>query len=97
MDRNDTITTSYNHSINLVERKNMIITGVKKIDNFDSEEFLIETNMGFLIIKGTELELVKLDTMQGNVSIKGTIISFSYIDDYKNKSKENSIINRLFK
>ncbi len=97
MERNEGIVNSYNHSINLVERKNMIITGVKKIDNFDSEEFLIETNMGYLVIKGTELELVKLDTMQGNISIKGTVISFSYIDDYKNKTKENGIINRLFK
>ena len=53
--------------------------------------------MGHLIIKGTDLDLVKLDTMQGNVSIKGTIISFSYVEDYKNKNKENSILNRLFK
>ena len=97
MDKIEGIVNNYNHSINVVERKNLIVTGVKKIENFDSEEFLIETNMGFLVIKGNELELIKLDTMQGNVSIKGTIISFSYIDDYKNKTKENSIINRLFK
>ena len=49
------------------------------------------------LIKGSDLELVKLDTMQGNVSIKGTIISLSYIDDYKNKSRDTSILNRLFK
>ena len=53
--------------------------------------------MGYLVIKGTDLELVKLDTMQGNVSIKGTIISFNYIEDNKLKGKENSIFNRLFK
>ena len=97
MDNKDNLVNSYNHSINIVERKNLIVTGVKKIENFDSEEFLLETVMGNLIIKGTDLELVKLDTMQGNVSIKGTIISFSYIEDYKNKIKDNSILNRLFK
>ena len=97
MDKVDNLVNNYYHSVNMVERKNMIVTGVKKIDNFDSEEFLLETNMGHLIIKGTDLDLVKLDTMQGNVSIKGTIISFSYVEDYKNKSKENSILNRLFK
>lgn len=97
MDKVDNLVNNYNHSVNMVERKNMIVTGVKKIDNFDSEEFLLETNMGHLIIKGTDLDLVKLDTMQGNVSIKGTIISFSYVEDYKNKNKENSILNRLFK
>lgn len=97
MNKVDNLVNNYNHSVNMVERKNMIVTGVKKIDNFDSEEFLLETNMGHLIIKGTDLDLVKLDTMQGNVSIKGTIISFSYVEDYKNKNKENSILNRLFK
>lgn len=97
MDKVDNIVGNYNHSINIVERKNLMVTGVKKIDNFDSEEFLLQTTMGYLVIKGTDLELVKLDTMQGNVSIKGTIISFSYIEDNKLKGKENSIFNRLFK
>lgn len=53
--------------------------------------------MGYLVIKGTDLELVKLDTMQGNVSIKGLVISYTYVDDHKTKDKENSIFNRLFK
>ncbi len=97
MDKVDNIVGNYNHSINIVERKNLMVTGVKKIDNFDSEEFLLQTTMGYLVIKGTDLELVKLDTMQGNISIKGTIISFNYIEDNKLKVKENSIFNRLFK
>lgn len=97
MDKTDNLVGNYAHSVNLVERKNMIITGVKKIENFDSEEFLLETSMGYLVIKGTDLELVKLDTMQGNVSIKGLVISYTYVDDYKAKDKENSIFNRLFK
>jgi len=88
----------YNHTINLIERKNVNISGVKKIDSFDSEEFLIETIMGYVVIKGNSLELIKLDTMQGIVSIKGVINSFSYIDENINKkTRENSVISRLFK
>ena len=88
---------NYNHAINLVERKNMLITGVKKIDNFDSEEFLMDTVMGYLVIKGKDLELLKLDTMQQTVSIKGQINSYAYIENAKTKEKENGFINRLFK
>ena len=88
---------NYNHAINLVERKNMLITGVKKIDNFDSEEFLMATVMGYLVIKGKDLELLKLDTMQQTVSIKGQINSYAYIENAKSKEKENGFINRLFK
>ncbi len=87
----------HNHTINLVERKNMLVTGVKKIDNFDSEEFLMDTVMGYLVVKGKDLELLKLDTMQQTVSIKGQINSMAYIENVKNKEKDTSIISRLFK
>ena len=65
--------SNYNHNITINERKNIVISGVKKIDSFDDEEFLLETSMGYLIIKGTSLEIIKLDTYQGNVSIKGKV------------------------
>ena len=51
MDKQDTI-SNYNHGISLLERKNLVITGVKKIENFDSNEFLLDTLQGFLSIKG---------------------------------------------
>ncbi len=96
MDKEHTI-NNYNHSINVLERKNILVTGVKKIESFDDEEFLMETVMGFLVLKGEGLELLKLDTLQGNVSIKGLLKSFSYLDENMKKEKENSIISRLFK
>ena len=51
MDKQDSI-NSYNHGISLLERKNLVITGVKKIENFDSEQFLLDNIMGFLLMKG---------------------------------------------
>lgn len=88
---------SFNHGISINERKTIYITGVLKINSFDDQEFLLETNMGFLAIKGEQLELIKLDTKDGIVSIKGALISLSYIDELKKTNKENSIINKLFK
>lgn len=88
---------SFNHSVNIIERKNILITGVKKVDSFDNEEFLVETIMGYLVLKGDDLELVKLDTLQGTVTIKGFIKSFDYLEDNTKKEKEGSIFNRLFK
>lgn len=97
METKEAIINNYNHSITITERKNLLITGVKKIENFDSEEFLLETVMGFLVVKGEDLELVKLDTLAGNVSIKGLIKGFSYMDDNKKTKDNNSVFNRLFK
>ena len=97
MDKHDNSMSSYNHGISLFERKNLVITGVKKIENFDSNQFILETVMGFMIIKGSDLELVKLDTLQGHVTIKGLINSMTYAEENSKKEKEESIFSRLFK
>ena len=88
---------NYNHSISLLERKTLVITGVKKIENFDDKHFLLETTMGFMVVKGIELELIKLDTLAGTVTIKGTINSIEYIIDSTKKKSEDSVFSRLFK
>lgn len=88
---------NFNHGITISERKSIIVSGVKKIDSFDNEEFLMDTTLGSLVIKGEELEIIKLDTYQGNVSLKGKINSVFYADSSTRKEKENSFFNKLFK
>ena len=83
-----------NHIIKLTDRKNIIISGIKKINSFDEKEFDLDSVMGSIIIKGANLEMIKLDTIEGNVSIKGQINSFTYSDT---NDKESSILTKLFK
>ena len=83
-----------NHNINIMQRKNIVISGVKKVESFDEKEFLLSTNMGYLKINGGSLEIVKLDTLTGDINIKGKIDSLKYLDSTKNKE---SLINKLFK
>ena len=97
MDKDNASINNYNHSISLLERKTLVITGVKKIENFDNLHFLLETSMGFMIVKGNDLELIKLDTLAGNVTIKGSIDSINYIMESTKKNKEESVLSRLFK
>ena len=97
MDKTKELENTFNHGISISERKSIIISGVKKIESFDNEEFFMETTLGFLVIKGEELEIIKLDTYQGNVSIKGRVDSLAYIESSSKKDKENSIITKLFK
>ena len=97
MDKVKDMENTFNHGISVAERKNVIVTGVKKIESFDNEEFLMDTTLGYLSIKGSELEIIKLDTYQGNVSIKGHIDSFNYLDSYSKNDKDNSFISKLFK
>ena len=89
------VSSNLNHSFSVSERKNIIISGVVKIESFDNEEFLIETVQGYMLIKGDNLDVVKLDTYQGNVTIKGKIDSISYIEE--TGKKESSVFSKLFK
>ena len=96
MDRTITNVISGNHELKMVDRSQILFTGIKKIDSFDNEEFLIESTMGIILLKGENLEIIKLDTHDGNVKIKGKINSIAYLDD-KPKNKEEGILAKLFK
>ena len=97
MDKIKEMENSFKHGISIAERKNILVTGVKKIESFDKEEFMMDTTLGFLIIKGSGLEIIKLDTYQGNVTIKGTVDSLSYVSKEMKKQKEDTFISKLFK
>lgn len=90
------IEENYNQIINIYDRKTITLTGIKKINNFDENEFFLESTMGQLIIKGEKLELLKMDTFKGNLNIKGRIISINYLEENK-KLKADNIMARLFK
>lgn len=85
-----------NHELKLTDRTKIVISGIKKIINFDSEEFLMESTLGIIHLKGSSLELIRLDTQDGNVKIKGKINSITYVDG-KEKRKEESLLAKLFK
>ena len=98
MDKVKEMENSFNHGISIAERKNIVVSGVKRIESFDNEEFLMDTTLGFLSVKGESLEIIKLDTYQGNVSIKGKVDSITYSDNnVSKKEKDNSFFNKLFK
>ncbi len=98
MDKNNSIVeTTLNHNIQITDRKTLLITGVKKLESFDNKEFFIDSVMGFILIKGENLELLKLDTFQGTLSIKGKLFFLSYIEEGNKKSKGESVLAKLFK
>lgn len=91
------INSNLKHSLNLEDRKELSISGVKNIDSFDSEEFLIETNLGFLNIKGNDLTLDKMDNENNELLIKGHINSISYVSGQKSKDNKGNFFKKLLK
>ncbi len=84
------------HDITIKGRKQLDITGVKQVDSFDNEEFLLETVMGYLSIKGQNLHMKNLNVEQGNVSIEGKIYDLIYVDQNQ-QGKSKGLFGKLFK
>lgn len=96
MESNNDIKTYGSHEVKLVDRNILNMNGINKIISFDEEEFLMESVMGSIVLKGEGLELIKLDNHDGSIKIKGKINSIAYVVDNKLKDKE-SFIQKLFK
>lgn len=84
------------HKLVVIDRQTLNINGVLKIESFDSEEFLLKTNMGNLGIKGSNLEIIKLDLIEKKISIKGIINTIVYLENLV-KEKKEGIIKKIFK
>jgi len=97
MDKREGLDVNFNHAVSINERKNVLITGVKKLESFDNKEFFLESIMGYILIKGEGLELIKLDTFQGTLSIKGKVNSFNYLEGGGKKVNKESMLSKLFK
>lgn len=83
-------------NITLENRRKLVLTGVIEVLSFDDEKILLNTNLGQLTIKGSELKMNKLDVQNGDVIIVGNISSMVYSGKDVKKEKE-SLIAKLFK
>lgn len=83
------------HKVSLTNKKDLLIEGVKTIDSFDSNEFLVETIMGYMHIEGKGLMLGKMDNDNEELTIKGEINKLEYVNS--NKDKEKSFLKKIFK
>jgi len=84
------------HEIKMLNRKMLEIAGVMNVESFDSEEFLLETECGFLTIKGSSLHMKNLSLDQGMVAIEGTIDEMVYLDGGMHH-KSKGMFGKLFK
>ena len=84
------------HDVTMKSRKKLEITGVKHVESFDHEEFLLETAMGYLVIRGANLKMQNLDVDQGIVHIEGKVFDLSYLDE-PHGEQAKGFFSKLFK
>ena len=85
-----------NSSLTLDNRKKLTLTGVLEVISYDDEKISLNTKLGGLDIKGSNLKVNKFDVQNGDVIFVGTISYMVYSDKEVNKDKKK-IIKKLFK
>lgn len=82
--------------IKMLNRKVLEISGVLNVESFDNEEFLLETECGFLAIKGENLHIKNLSLEQGLVAIEGLVNEMAYLEG-NGHQKSKGLLGKLFK
>ncbi len=86
------------HSLLLLDRRTMEISGVENVNTFDEEEIILETVMGYLYVQGEQLHVSMLNLEQGKVVVEGSIINIQYKKEGKDiKTRGKNILSRLLK
>lgn len=87
---------SKKQNIHLFDRKLLEISGVNNVESFDSEEFLLQTELGYLTIRGQKLLIKTLNLEHGLVAIEGLVNSVSYLDP-GSQPKNKGLLGKLFR
>ncbi len=66
------------HRLTLDERQKLTVTGVSEVVSFDENSVVLTTDMGTLVILGSQLQLKTLSVEGGQVAVDGTVSSMSY-------------------
>ena len=85
------------HKVTMNGRRNCSITGVNDVLSFDVKEVLLETELGMLMMKGSDLHISRLTLEKGEVDVEGKIDSLTYSEHDSFTKKGESLLNKLFK
>ena len=85
------------HKMQMVNRKDCFLTGVKDVISFDTETVLLETEMGMLTITGKDLHIKRWTLEKKETDVEGMIDSFTYSDFDKYRKSKEPLLGRLFK
>ncbi|MBR0423374.1 MAG: sporulation protein YabP [Clostridia bacterium] len=81
------------HSVTMENRKNLILSGIKEVNNYDENTVDLYTEMGRLVIKGENLNIKKLNLDFGDLEVDGKISSLNY----SNEKSKSGFFSKLFK
>lgn len=84
-----------NQTLILENREKLNVTGVLDVESFNEESIVAVTDLGVLMIRGSDLHINKLNLDSNELIVEGDIYSLEYNDGENTKSK--SFFSKMFK
>ena len=69
------------HNIILEDRRLLTVSGVADVDSFDERMVTVFTDMGELIVRGSDLHINRLSVETGELLLEGKITSLTYQEE----------------
>ena len=66
------------HRLTLSERQQLSMTGVSEVVSFDENAVVLRTELGILVIQGSNLQLKTLSLEGGQVVVEGSVAALHY-------------------
>lgn len=80
------------HSLNLVDRKFLTITGVEKVVSVKPDLLQVKTSAGDMVVNGQNIEVTKLDLEQHTINLSGKFDTIKYSENNK-----TPLLKKIFK
>lgn len=87
--------TNIMQNVILENRKKLTLTGIRDVLSFDDEIVVVESELGLLHIKGSDLRVNKISVETGDVVVDGTIRALEYSD--KDIGPKQGLMSKIFK
>jgi sporulation protein YabP len=84
----------------LTDRRLLFLEGVEHVGTFNENEIALDTNMGFLALRGQGLHITQLNLEEGKMVVEGVIASLEFIENKSAKgarSRGKGILSRIMK
>jgi sporulation protein YabP len=65
----------------LEDRKLLTVSGVSDVDSFDEHTVTVFTDLGELVVRGSNLHINRLSVEVGELLLEGNVVSLTYQDE----------------
>jgi sporulation protein YabP len=87
------------HRLTVDRRESVAVTGVLDVISFDEDQVICETDLGVLILRGSNLHVSSLNLENATLNLFGEIVSINYEDGRAGdgSGKKSTMLGRIFK